>query len=280
MALFTTALRLDPSRREETRSEQASGTLSADSSTGSQGGSRSGVWPSLRLVPGDASLTPDPETEPPLSEVRPRGEQSLRDARRAEAEVDRGLVEQAQLGDARAFTALVNRHQHRAEIVAYRLIRDREEARDLVQDAFLRVHRSLDSFHGRASFFTWLYRILTNLAIDRLRRPAQRRLDYTDDPRLGEHGVAPFRANLFGDPEAGVRCQELRSALFTILEKMPDYHRDVIVMRELRGMSYDEIAQAMDVSKGTIMSRLFHARSKLQKEFSRLTEDPPGAARR
>lgn len=193
----------------------------------------------------------------------------LRAARHVEAEEDNALVERACGGDERAFATLVSRHQRRAEIVAYRLVRDREEARDLVQDAFLRVYKGLDSFHGRSSFFTWLYRILSNLAIDRSRRPAHRRLEYTDRADLGEGAEIPFRANLNGDPEAYVRCMELTHALDSALSTLPSYHRDVIIMRELSGMSYEEMAQSMKVSKGTIMSRLFHARKKLQRELGR-----------
>ncbi len=239
--------------------------------------------PSLRLVPSaapdvmgpGAADAPDPGPE---SVVLRRAEpptpidtaaRELRAARRVEAEQDRLLVERARQGDERAFAALVSRHQRRAEIVAHRLLRDREEARDLVQDAFLRVYKGLDSFHGRSSFFTWLYRILSNLAIDRSRRPAHRRLEYTDQADLGEGAEAPFRANLDGDPEAHVRCVELTTVLDAALNTLPSYHRDVIIMRELRGMSYEEMAQSMSVSKGTIMSRLFHARKKLHRELER-----------
>lgn len=228
----------------------------------------------LRLVPPDAdALDAGPESAtmrrvdlPVPADTFAR---ELRAARRVEADEDRVLVERARKGDERAFAALVSRHQRRAEIVAHRLVRDREEARDLVQDAFLRVYKGLDSFHGRSSFFTWLYRILSNLAIDRSRRPAHRRLEYTDQADLGEGVEAPFRANLNGDPEAHVRCVELTAVLDAALNTLPSYHRDVIIMRELNGLSYEEMAQRIGVSKGTIMSRLFHARKKLHRELER-----------
>jgi RNA polymerase sigma-70 factor, ECF subfamily len=217
--------------------------------------------------------TAGPESAVMRSVQKPTQEQianrKLRAARRVEAEQDRVLIERARQGDQRAFALLVSRHQRRAEIVAHRLVRDREEARDLVQDAFLRVYKGLDSFHGRSSFFTWLYRILSNLAIDRSRRPAHRRLEYTDQADLGEGVEMPFRANLNGDPEAHVRCVELATVLESALDTLPSYHRDVIIMRELRGLSYEEMAVSMNVSKGTIMSRLFHARKKLHRELGR-----------
>lgn len=192
---------------------------------------------------------------------------SNRAKRRKEAEVDRGLVEKAQQGDREAFRQLVERHQRRAFAIAISTVRDENDAREIVQEAFLRVHKSLHKFQGGSSFFTWLYRIVTNLAIDHVRRPANREAELFDDVQLGDKPeVFPFISRIEGaDPVDRVRRQEIGARIRKALDDLPPYHRSVIIMREVEGMSYQEMADAMDVSKGTIMSRLFHARQKLQK---------------
>src|SRR5687767_1290142 len=102
------------------------------------------------------------------------------DARRAEAEEDRALIESAQSGDSRAFRKLVERHQRRAFAIAFAMVRDEDDAKDLVQEAFVRVYRGLDRFEGGSRFFTWFYRILTNLAIDLMRKPGRREMEHAD----------------------------------------------------------------------------------------------------
>ncbi|MEZ4443477.1 MAG: sigma-70 family RNA polymerase sigma factor [Polyangiaceae bacterium] len=190
--------------------------------------------------------------------------------RRREAEEDRILVEQAQQGDRQAFRKLVQRHQRRAFAIAVGLVRDENDAREIVQEAFLRVHRSLHKFEGGSSFFTWLYRIVTNLAIDHMRKPARRETELHDNPQISDEAEAfPFVSRIDGaDPVDKVRRAEMAQRIQEALEELPSYHRAVIVMREVEGMSYQEMAEAMDVSKGTIMSRLFHARQKLQKALA------------
>lgn len=203
---------------------------------------------------------------------------SNRTARRLEAERDRLLVERAQNGDLDAFRRLVDRHQRRAFAVALSLVRDENDAREVVQEAFLRVHRSLDSFNGGSSFFTWLYRIVTNASIDLMRKPSRREAEL-DSSLLQETdgGEIPLLARLEGaDPMEVVRRREIAARIQAALDELPPYHRGVIVMREIQGMSYEEMAEAMNVSKGTIMSRLFHARQKLQRALSDCYEEQIG----
>src|SRR6478752_2011255 len=187
---------------------------------------------------------------------------SNRTSRELEAEQDRVLIERAQKGDKAAFKQLVQRHQRRAFAIALGLLRDENDAREVVQEAFLRVYRGLDSFHGGSAFFTWLYRIITNLSIDLMRKPGRREaeLDEADIPLLSRIDGA--------DPLDVLRRAEIRNKLEAALDALPVYHRGVIVMREVEGMSYEEMAEAMGVSKGTIMSRLFHARQKLQRALA------------
>lgn len=195
-------------------------------------------------------------------------------ARIKEAEEDRGLIARAQGGDVAAFRSLVERHQRRAFAIALALVRDENDARELVQEAFLRVYRGLATFQGGSSFFTWLYRIITNLSIDLIRKPGRQLTADIDDARLentddSQEADFPFISRVDGgDPADVVRRREIASRLHSALDALPSYHRGVIVMREIEGLSYEEMAQAMGVSKGTIMSRLFHARQKLQKALA------------
>lgn len=195
---------------------------------------------------------------------------SNRAERRREAKVDRALVEKAQKGDRDAFRQLVQRHQRRAFAIAVGVVRDDDDAREIVQEAFLRVHKSLHKFEGGSSFFTWLYRIVTNLSIDFMRKPARREAELFDDPKVADDADAfPFVSTLSGtDPLDRVRRKEIAARIQQALDELPPYHRSVIIMREVEGMSYQQMAEAMEVSKGTIMSRLFHARQKLQKALA------------
>jgi RNA polymerase sigma-70 factor (ECF subfamily) len=166
----------------------------------------------------------------------------------------------AQRGDGGAFRELVERHRRRAFAIAIGLVRDEEDALEIVQEAFFRVYRGLSSFNGAASFFTWLYRIVKNLSIDLMRRPAWQRELALDEVDAGFDACIDD-----ADPADMLRRREIASRIGEALDSLPPYHRGVILMRELEGMSYEEMAEAMGVSKGTIMSRLFHARKKLQR---------------
>ena len=142
----------------------------------------------------------------------------------------------------------------------FRQIRDEEDALEIVQEAFFRVYRGLYAFNGAASFFTWLYRIVKNLSIDLMRRPAWQRELALDEADAGFDVCMDV-----ADPTDVLRRREIAARIGEALDALPPYHRGVILMREVEGMSYEEMAKAMGVSKGTIMSRLFHARKKLQR---------------
>lgn len=197
---------------------------------------------------------------------------SNKEQRRVEAEEDRVLIEAAQQGDRDAFRKLVEKHQRRVFAIALAIVRDENDARELVQEAFLRVYRGLDQFKGGSSFFTWLYRIVTNLAIDLMRRPGRRDAELREnrdslDP--GDDAFCPLVSHVDGsDPFRTARRREIANRLQNALDALPPYHLGVILMREVEGMSYEEMAEAMGVSKGTIMSRLFHARQKLQRALA------------
>jgi RNA polymerase sigma-70 factor (ECF subfamily) len=178
-----------------------------------------------------------------------------------------------------AFRLLVERHEKRAFAVALALVRDENDAREIVQDAFLRAFKSLDGFQGTSAFFTWLYRIVTNLSIDLKRKPGRQAVEL-DETRLSPDEASidfPTLAGARGaNPAEDVRRAEIGARLQAALDALPPYHRAVIVLREVEGMSYEEMAQAMAVSKGTIMSRLFHARQKLQRALADCYEEQVG----
>lgn len=184
----------------------------------------------------------------------------------SDREIDAALLARAANGDSRAFRELVERHQRRAHSVAYGLVRNPEDAREVVQEAFIRVFRHRAEFAGQASFSTWLYRIVVNLSIDLLRKRSPGKaieFDESVDTEGAPDELVPRREGV--DPFATLDRKRLIEAMHKALEQLPPYHRAVILLRELEGLSYEEMAATLDVSKGTIMSRLFHARRKMQK---------------
>jgi RNA polymerase sigma-70 factor (ECF subfamily) len=190
---------------------------------------------------------------------------------------DRELVLAAQNGDREAFRTLFERHHRRAYGLALGVVRHADDALDVVQEAFIKAHRHLDKFEGSASFYTWLYRIVMNLAIDHLRkqrraRPVELDENRLDQPAGGDGTLLP--ALLGGHPGRALLDKEIRARIDVALGELSDNHRAVLVMRELEGMSYEDMAQAMRCSKGTIMSRLFHARRNMQRKLADLV---PGA---
>jgi RNA polymerase sigma-70 factor (ECF subfamily) len=184
----------------------------------------------------------------------------------SDREIDAALLARAANGDSRAFRELVERHQRRAHSVAYGLVRNPEDAREVVQEAFIRVFRHRTEFAGQASFSTWLYRIVVNLSIDLLRKRSPSKaieFDESVDTEGAPDELVPRREGV--DPFATLDRRRLIEAMHKALEQLPPYHRAVILLRELEGLSYEEMAATLDVSKGTIMSRLFHARRKMQR---------------
>ncbi len=178
---------------------------------------------------------------------------------------DRELIEAVRGGDPSAYRGLVERYQGRVYALLCGMVRDREEARDLTQEAFIRAYRQLDRFRGDAGFYTWLYRIAMNVAIDHLRRQRSRRQEAFEEgvaARDGDGAIDPAHSR--ADPSRAVERQQIGEAIFQALEKLSDEHRQVILLREVEGLSYREIAEVMEIPEGTVMSRLFYARRKLR----------------
>jgi RNA polymerase sigma-70 factor (ECF subfamily) len=183
---------------------------------------------------------------------------------------DQRLVEACRSGDRQAFRLLMQRYQRKVYSIAYGFLRNQEDALDVVQESFIKVHRYLHNFEGNSSFYTWLYRIVSNLCIDHIRKNRRHReLEFDDGLRHdgaeeGE-GAAFVPPSSLGDPAGLLQRREILEAVQDGLQHLSDKHRAVIIMRELQGMSYEEMAREMGCSKGTIMSRLFHARRNMQR---------------
>ena len=188
---------------------------------------------------------------------------------------DHELVLAARKGDRDAFKTLFERYHRRAYALAFGVLRHQDDALDVVQDAFIKAHKYLDKFEGNSSFYTWLYRIVMNLAIDHLRKHRRIKPVELDESRLEEsadEGLIP--RILGGNPSRALQDKEIRGRIDGALAELSENHRSVLVMRELEGLSYEEMAQAMNCSKGTIMSRLFHARRNMQKRLLDLIDNP------
>lgn len=185
---------------------------------------------------------------------------------------DAALVDAYRAGDPRAMRTLLRRYERRVYAQAFGILRNREDALDVAQEAFLRVHRNLDGFSGQSSFYTWLYRIVANLCIDRIRRSKRHRdVEFDDGLSHDEAGAGvgtDLQLGRFGDPERQIRRREIAEAVNESLDALTDKHRAVLMMREGQGMSYAEMAEAVGCSRGTIMSRLFHARRNMQRLLS------------
>jgi len=173
---------------------------------------------------------------------------------------DLSLVQLAQRGDAGAFDALVRRYQHKVVKLVLRYVRDPAEAEDIAQEAFIKAYRALPRFRGDSAFYTWLYRIAINTAknvlASRGRSPIRYEVDRADDD---DYDVV---ANLkdAATPEALALTEEIRSTVTAAIDALPEDLRTAIQLRELEGLSYEEIAAAMECPVGTVRSRIFRAR--------------------
>ena len=187
-----------------------------------------------------------------------------------DADQDALLIERALDNDIAAFESLVARYQTRITAYAARMLGSVDDAEDVAQETFIKAYRSLDSFRGASSFSTWLYRIATNLCIDRARAKKRRpqsaySLDepFDNDDASGTREIADFSQ----EPMRGVERDELRRQVRETVMEMPDKLRAVLVMCDIQGMAYEQIAQVLGCPIGTVKSRLFHARADLARRL-------------
>lgn len=181
------------------------------------------------------------------------------------------LIRRAQEGDRDAFSALARAHRNTLIQVAYGFLRDREEAMDAAQEVFLKAYRKIHSFKSESSLYTWLYRIMVNHCKDRLRsrkRAATLSLDAWNDE--GQDFDIPDDSN---DPADTILVRERERIVKEAIDALPDKHKQVLLLRELGGLSYKEISEILNCREGTVMSRLFHARRLLAGELGSLVEE-------
>lgn len=178
---------------------------------------------------------------------------------------DQDLVLRTKAGDRSAFEVLVRRYQDRAYNVAFQILRHHEDALDVAQEAFARAYLSIARFRGSAGFYTWLYRILVNLAIDQARARGKERPISLDDPQTATAQREPS-----ADPSASLESKEMAEQIARAVATLPVQQRTALTLREVEGFSYREIARVMNCSIGTVMSRLHSARQKLQQALGDL----------
>lgn len=185
---------------------------------------------------------------------------------------DEQLVARVKEGDRAAFRLLVERYERRVLRLAVSRLRNEHEALDVCQEAFLKVHRNIDQFQGTSSFYTWLYRIVLNLCIDRARRAGRwAEVDFDEAAQNeaslpSDTGAMPKR---FVEPDRAFESQEFWGEYGRALDGLSDKHRAVFQMHVEDGLSYKEIAAELDINLGTVMSRLHHARQNLQSVLRR-----------
>jgi len=188
----------------------------------------------------------------------------------SEANVDQLLVERVQKGDKRAFDLLIQKYQHRIVSLVSRYVSDPAEAQDVAQEAFIKAYRAVKRFRGESAFYTWLYRIAINTAknwiVAKNRRPPSADIDageaeqYAISDRLRENAT----------PESELLREEIEKTVFDTIARLPDDLRTAIILREMDGMSYEEIAITMECPIGTVRSRIFRAREAIDEKLKPL----------
>ena len=212
---------------------------------------------------------PDVEDRRPARQIN---EGEAERARMSEAQVDQLLVERVQKGDKRAFDLLINKYQHRIVGLVSRYVSDPAEAQDVSQEAFIKAYRAIDRFRGDSAFYTWLYRIAINTAknwlVARKRRPPSTDIDAAD----AEQYDLESRLKEQGTPENELLREEIKRTVFETISQLPDDLRTAIMLREMEGMSYEDIAVTMDCPIGTVRSRIFRAREAIDAKLKPLMD--------
>ena len=179
------------------------------------------------------------------------------------------LVQNAARGDESAFEELVKKYQQKVYAIAFGIAHNQQDALDITQEVFIKIYRKLKNFRGASSFYTWLYRITANLSIDfQRRRKKVTQVDF-DEKILEEPTLeARMGEDKKYDPSEILERKEIHGAILKAIEMLPEDQRTAVVLRELENLSYKEIAEAMNCSLGTVMSRLHYGRKKLQETLS------------
>jgi RNA polymerase sigma-70 factor (ECF subfamily) len=189
-----------------------------------------------------------------------------------ENEIDQALVQRVQAGEKRAFDLLVAKYQHKVTSLISRYVYDWSECQDVAQETFIRAYRALGNFRGDSQFYTWLYKIAVNTAKNHLvsmgRRPPTDDIDAVDAVQYD--GGSRLRDT--DTPEHELMRQEMERTVAATVEALPEELRMAITLREVEGLSYEEIAEAMDCPIGTVRSRIFRARDAIDQKLRPLMD--------
>lgn len=185
---------------------------------------------------------------------------------------DQQLVERVQKGDKKAFDLLVIKYQQRIINLVSRFVRNPADALDVTQDAFIKAYRALPKFRGDSAFYTWMYRIAVNTAKNHLAVQARRPLDIEQDVSEIEQIDGNHALKEYATPEHMILRDEIQSTVIRAIEELPDDLRIAITLREVEGLSYEDIAAAMDCPIGTVRSRIFRAREAIDKQLKPLID--------
>lgn len=186
---------------------------------------------------------------------------------------DQQLVERVQRGDKNAFNLLVLKYQSKVISLISRYVRNQADVTDVAQEAFIKAYRALPNFRGESAFYTWLYRIAVNTAKNYLVSQGRRAPANDVDAEDAEYYEGSDALKEFASPERLMLSDEIKKVIFDTLETLPEELRMAISLRELDGMSYEDIAIVMDCPVGTVRSRIFRAREAIDKKLQPLLEE-------
>ncbi|MBS4051709.1 RNA polymerase sigma factor RpoE [Methylomonas rivi] len=194
----------------------------------------------------------------------------MNESTRLSEDIDQDLVRRVQQGDKAAFDLLVIKYQHRIVHLVNRYVKDPSEAQDVAQDSFIKAYKALGDFRGDSAFYTWLYRIAINTAKNYLLSRSRRHSDYEVDMQDAEQIENAPQLKDIETPEHQLMNDQIIAVIKSAIEKLPEEMRIAITLREFEGMSYEEIAEAMDCPIGTVRSRIFRAREAIDEKLNPL----------
>lgn len=195
----------------------------------------------------------------------------------SEREIDQALVERVQKGDKAAFELLVAKYHRKIIRLVSRLVRDSAEVEDVTQEAFIKAYRALPQFRGESAFYTWLYRIAVNTAKNHLATQGRRAPTSTEaNAEEAETFAEADQLRDINTPESMLMSKQIAQTVNSAMEALPDELRTAITLREIEGLSYEEIAEAMGCPIGTVRSRIFRAREAIASRLRPLLDTPDG----
>lgn len=193
-------------------------------------------------------------------------------ARMGEREVDQALVERVQQGDKRAFDLLVLKYQHRVMKLISRLVRNADDVQDVAQESFIKAYRALKNFRGDSAFYTWLYRIAINTAKNHLVASGRKATTSAVDAQDAEQYESGDWLREYATPEKEMLASEINDVIKKCINELPDDLKEAITLREMEGLSYEDIAAVMDCPIGTVRSRIFRAREAIDTQLKPLLD--------